>query len=204
MWRHPAAIEELNHYLHEAGEYIIGRMGIPYREKGINIISIAIDAPQDMISAFVREDRASEWGIHKNGVLERHYESGGKSGMKKIAVYGKGGIGKSTTVSNVAVALARKGTTRSCRSAVIRRRIRPSSSDTERRFRPYWNCIQQKKQTSKTGRYGYALAMHGVVCVEAGGPTPGLGCAGRGIITALEKLKETGAYEYLPAGCRVI
>ena len=47
----PAAIEELNHYLHEAGEYIIGRMGIPYREKGINIISIAIDAPQDMISA---------------------------------------------------------------------------------------------------------------------------------------------------------
>ena len=41
----PAAIEELNHYLHEAGEYIIGRMGIPYREKGINIISIAIDAP---------------------------------------------------------------------------------------------------------------------------------------------------------------
>lgn len=47
----PAAIEELNHYLYEAGEYIIGRMGIPYREKGINIISIAIDAPQDMISA---------------------------------------------------------------------------------------------------------------------------------------------------------
>ena len=47
----PAAIEELNHNLHEAGEYIIGRMGIPYREKGINIISIAIDAPQDMISA---------------------------------------------------------------------------------------------------------------------------------------------------------
>ena len=47
----PVAIEELNHYLHEAGEYIIRRMGIPYREKGINIISIAIDAPQDTISA---------------------------------------------------------------------------------------------------------------------------------------------------------
>ena len=47
----PAAIEELNHLLHEAGEYIIGRMGIPYRQKGINIISIAIDAPQDTISA---------------------------------------------------------------------------------------------------------------------------------------------------------
>ena len=41
----------LNDLLHEAGNYIIGRMGIPYREKGINIISIAIDAPQDMISS---------------------------------------------------------------------------------------------------------------------------------------------------------
>ena len=38
-------------FLHEAGKYIIGRMGIPYREKGINIISIAIDAPQDVISS---------------------------------------------------------------------------------------------------------------------------------------------------------
>ena len=47
----PAAIEELNHYLHEAGEYIIGRMGIPYRQKGIHIISIAVDAPNNIISA---------------------------------------------------------------------------------------------------------------------------------------------------------
>lgn len=44
-------IEDLNKLLHEAAEYIIGRMGIPYRSKGINIISIAIDAPQDFISA---------------------------------------------------------------------------------------------------------------------------------------------------------
>lgn len=47
----PEAIAKLNDLLHEAGNYIIGRMGIPYREKGINIISIAIDAPQDMISS---------------------------------------------------------------------------------------------------------------------------------------------------------
>ena len=44
-------VERLNGILHEYGEYIIGRMGIPYREKGINIISIAVDAPQDKISA---------------------------------------------------------------------------------------------------------------------------------------------------------
>ena len=42
---------QLNALLHDAGQYIIGRMGIPYREKGISIISIAIDASQDIISA---------------------------------------------------------------------------------------------------------------------------------------------------------
>ena len=45
------SVESLNTLLHEYGQYIIGRMGIPYREKSIHIISIAIDAPQDIISA---------------------------------------------------------------------------------------------------------------------------------------------------------
>lgn len=44
-------VEKLNGVLHEYGEYIIGRMGIPYRARGINIISIALDAPQDTISS---------------------------------------------------------------------------------------------------------------------------------------------------------
>lgn len=44
-------VEKLNTILHDYGEFIIGRMGIPYRKKNINIISIAIDAPQDTIAA---------------------------------------------------------------------------------------------------------------------------------------------------------
>ena len=44
------SVEKLNGLLHENGGYIIGRMGIPYRKRGINIISIALDAPQDAIS----------------------------------------------------------------------------------------------------------------------------------------------------------
>ncbi|MBE6949514.1 MAG: iron-only hydrogenase system regulator [Ruminococcaceae bacterium] len=44
-------VEALNAVLHEFGKYMIGRMGIPYREKNINIISVAVDAPQDIISA---------------------------------------------------------------------------------------------------------------------------------------------------------
>lgn len=43
--------EQLNQLLHEYGAYIIGRMGIPYRERNIHIISVAVDAPQDIISA---------------------------------------------------------------------------------------------------------------------------------------------------------
>lgn len=45
------SVEALNEILHEYRDYIIGRMGIPYRQKNLSIISIAVDAPQDMISA---------------------------------------------------------------------------------------------------------------------------------------------------------
>jgi putative iron-only hydrogenase system regulator len=45
------SVEELNKTLHEYGKFIIGRMGLPYREKGIHVVSVAIDAPQDKISA---------------------------------------------------------------------------------------------------------------------------------------------------------
>ena len=47
----PASVQAMNDILHQYSEYIIGRMGIPYRSKVINIISIAVDAPQDQISA---------------------------------------------------------------------------------------------------------------------------------------------------------
>ena len=47
----PDSVERLNALLHDYSAYIIGRMGIPYREKGISIVSIAIDAPQDTIAA---------------------------------------------------------------------------------------------------------------------------------------------------------
>ena len=47
----PDAVEALNKLLHQYGEYIIGRMGIPYRKRNVNIISIALDAPQNAISA---------------------------------------------------------------------------------------------------------------------------------------------------------
>ncbi len=47
----PESVEQLNAILHEFGQFIIGRMGLPYRKRGISIISIALDAPQNTLSA---------------------------------------------------------------------------------------------------------------------------------------------------------
>ena len=113
--------------------------------------------------------------------------------MIKIAVYGKGGIGKSTTVSNVAAALAEQGL------KVLQIGCDPKADSTillrhGEEVPTVLHMYQEKKQNLKLEdivKIGYK----GIDCVEAGGPTPGLGCAGRGIITALEKLEETGAYE---------
>ena len=113
--------------------------------------------------------------------------------MIKIAVYGKGGIGKSTTVSNVAAALAEKGL------KVMQIGCDPKADSTMQlrhgeAVPTVLELVNQRKndfELEDMVRIGFG----GVVCVEAGGPTPGMGCAGRGIITALEKLKEKGAYE---------
>ena len=108
--------------------------------------------------------------------------------MIKIAVYGKGGIGKSTTVSNVAAALAEKGL------KVMQIGCDPKADSTMQlrhgeAVPTVLELVNQRKndfELEDMVRIGFG----GVVCVEAGGPTPGMGCAGRGIITALEKLKE--------------
>ena len=49
--KNPDAVSRLNELLHQYGQYIIGRMGVPYRARGVNIISAVLDAPQDVISA---------------------------------------------------------------------------------------------------------------------------------------------------------
>ena len=114
--------------------------------------------------------------------------------MIKIAVYGKGGIGKSTTVSNVAAALAEKGL------KVMQIGCDPKADSTMQlrhgeAVPTVLELVNQRKndfELEDMVRIGFG----GVVCVEAGGPTPGMGCAGRGIITALEKLKEKQMEEY--------
>ena len=113
--------------------------------------------------------------------------------MIKIAVYGKGGIGKSTTVSNLAAALSEKGL------RVMQIGCDPKADSTT--LLTHGAKMQTALGLMRERNNDFALSdmakegFGGVICVEAGGPTPGLGCAGRGIIAALEKLEEKGAYE---------
>lgn len=64
------SVECLNRILHEYGIYIIGRMGIPYRQRGISIISVAIDAPLDIINALSRKNWPAGRGFSKNSLFE--------------------------------------------------------------------------------------------------------------------------------------
>ena len=113
--------------------------------------------------------------------------------MIKIAVYGKGGIGKSTTISNLSVALANKGL------KVMQIGCDPKADSTTNlhdgsEINTGLDVVRERKDDFKLDEMvieGYK----GILCVEAGGPTPGMGCAGRGIIAALEKLEQKGAYE---------
>lgn len=113
--------------------------------------------------------------------------------MIKLAVYGKGGIGKSTTVSNLSAALSDMG------YRVMQIGCDPKADSTvslhgHTSVNTVLDLVRSRKNNF-TLEDMVIPGYNGVLCVEAGGPTPGLGCAGRGIIAALEKLAEKGAYE---------
>jgi nitrogenase iron protein NifH len=112
--------------------------------------------------------------------------------MKKIAIYGKGGIGKSTTVSNVSAAMSAMG-------LVVMQIGCDPKADSTRNLTGGKNIPTVLDTLRANGDAELSdlvvKSNTGVLCVESGGPVPGVGCAGRGIITAFEKLEELNAYE---------
>jgi nitrogenase iron protein NifH len=117
--------------------------------------------------------------------------------LRQIAFYGKGGIGKSTTSQNTLAALAEMG------QKILIVGCDPKADSTRL-------ILHAKAQNSilslaaekgtiedieleEVMKYGYQK----IRCVESGGPEPGVGCAGRGVITAINFLEENGAYENL-------
>jgi nitrogenase iron protein NifH len=115
--------------------------------------------------------------------------------MRQIAIYGKGGIGKSTTTQNTVVALAemgRKVTIVGCDpKADSTRLILHSKAQTTVMDLARERGTVEDVELDEVLVQGYL----GVKCAESGGPEPGVGCAGRGVITAINFLEENGAYD---------
>lgn len=114
--------------------------------------------------------------------------------MLKLAIYGKGGIGKSTTTANLAAAFALLG------KKVIQIGCDPKADSTMnllggtpvQSVMDYLRINDEEPETlDEIVKEGYG----GIVCIETGGPTPGLGCAGRGIITTFSLLEDLELFE---------
>jgi nitrogenase iron protein NifH len=111
---------------------------------------------------------------------------------KHIAIYGKGGIGKSTTTSNISAALAEAG------YRVIQIGCDPKSDSTTilRGGNDLPTVLDTLREQSKVKLADIsAIGFKGVLCIEAGGPVPGVGCAGRGINAAVELLQELHLFQ---------
>jgi nitrogenase iron protein NifH len=112
--------------------------------------------------------------------------------MRKVAIYGKGGIGKSTTTQNTVAALAEMG------KKVMVVGCDPKADST----RLLLNGLAQKTVLDTLREEGEDVDLDDIrrrgfgdtLCTEAGGPEPGVGCAGRGIITSINLLEQLGAY----------
>jgi nitrogenase iron protein NifH len=121
--------------------------------------------------------------------------------MRQIAFYGKGGIGKSTTCQNTVAGMAELG------QRIMIVGCDPKADST----RLMLHCKAQTTVLHLAAERGSVedveleevvlTGYRGVRCVESGGPEPGVGCAGRGIITAINFLEENGAYEDLDFVC---
>jgi nitrogenase iron protein len=114
--------------------------------------------------------------------------------LKQIAIYGKGGIGKSTTTSNISAALSKLG------YKVMQFGCDPKSDSTNTlrggEYIPTVLDTLREKNAVKAGDVIFE-GFNGVYCVEAGGPQPGVGCAGRGIITAVQLFKQQKVFDDL-------
>ena len=114
--------------------------------------------------------------------------------MLKVAIYGKGGIGKSTITSNLAAAFAAMG------KRVIQIGCDPKADSTinllgGELLRPVMDYMREEDRDPESIEEISRTGFGGVLCIETGGPMPGLGCAGRGIIATFQLLDDMKLFE---------
>ena len=115
--------------------------------------------------------------------------------MYRFAIYGKGGIGKSTACSALSCAFAKKG------FKVLQVGCDPKADSTlylnhGKKVKPILTTLREKKKSAELEDL-VCEGLHGIMLAESGGPLPGLGCAGRGIAAAFEALQERSAFEII-------
>ena len=118
----------------------------------------------------------------------------GEKKTRQLAIYGKGGIGKSTTTSNLSAALSDMG------YKVMQFGCDPKADSTNTlRDGSYIPSVLEllRDRSSVDAHDAIFKGYNGIYCVEAGGPAPGVGCAGRGITTAVQLLKQQRIFEEL-------
>ena len=134
------------------------------------------------------KDAIECWKYKKSLKGHNKYESGD---LIAIAIYGKGGIGKSTTVANIAAAYSRAG------KKVMVIGCDPKADTTRtlcgRRISTIIDTLKDNKKP-ELGDLVYE-GFNGIKCVESGGPEPGVGCAGRGVIVAMKRLEQLHAFD---------
>lgn len=115
--------------------------------------------------------------------------------MVKIAIYGKGGIGKSTITSNLAAAFAKLGKT------VLQIGCDPKADSTinlldGENLIPVMNFLREYGRNPELDEI-VKKGVFDIYCIETGGPTPGIGCAGRGIVATFNLLEELSIFEHI-------
>ncbi len=115
--------------------------------------------------------------------------------MRQIAIYGKGGIGKSTTTQNLVAGLAEAGY--KCMIVGCDPKADSTRLILNRKAQNTVMDLARERGSVEDLEIGEVLltGYRGIRCAESGGPEPGVGCAGRGVITAINFLEENGAYE---------
>ncbi len=131
----------------------------------------------------------------QTGPCLKQPEPGGRTLMpRKIAIYGKGGIGKSTTTQNTAAAMAhfhnKKIFIHGCDPKADSTRLILGGKPQETLMDTLRALGAEKVTLDKVVKKGFK----DILCVESGGPEPGVGCAGRGVITAIDLMENQGAY----------
>ena len=111
--------------------------------------------------------------------------------MRKVAIYGKGGIGKSTTTQNTVAGLGRGGQEVMVSAAIPR--PTPPGCCWAGSLRTVLDTLREEGEDLELEDIA-STGFGNTTCVESGGPEPGVGCAGRGIITSINMLEQLGAY----------